>query len=260
MRHHFLIDQRILENINESAKKADLSTETVLIYAFYEVINSWTDWSDNQPRVICFTGKCSFTVQRQSTNVTALDTCRTFEQLIAEANKPRIDSGEEKPIFVLNYESKDRQQAVIENSQLTCSMTRQGDDLEVLWDINASFKHYKSDRELVAAHQKLLTWLATGFLEQRPPSLLPSEQQKVREEINGVSKAFPDHLLHKGFFEKASETPDQIALIWSSNKGTQQVTYHELAKHALSLASVLVEAGVKPNDFVAVTLPKGMNQ
>lgn len=260
MRHHFLIDQRIFENINESAKKADLSTETVLTYAFYEVINSWTDWSDKQPMVTCFTGKRSFTVQRRSTHVTALDTCGTFEQLIAEANKSSIDGQEEKPKFVLNYESKDRQQAVIENALLTCSMTQQGDDLEVVWDINASFKHYKSDRELVAAHQKLLTWLATGFLKQRPPSLLPSEQQKVREEVNSVSKAFPDHLLHKGFFEKASETPDQIALIWSSDEGIRQVTYQELAQHALSLASVLVEEGVKPDDFVAVTLPKGMNQ
>lgn len=67
--------------------------------------------------------------------------------------------------------------------------------------------------------------------------------------------------IHSAVFAKAFETPSATALVSRNTDGTyNSETYAELAQNALKVATALKAAGTKAKDFVAIVLPKGMNQ
>ncbi|MEV6238350.1 amino acid adenylation domain-containing protein [Lentzea sp. NPDC051838] len=63
-------------------------------------------------------------------------------------------------------------------------------------------------------------------------------------------------LLHAGFFEQASRTPDAVAVI----SGARTLTYAELAAEALVVAAELAERGHGPGSLVGVVMDKGWEQ
>ena len=54
------------------------------------------------------------------------------------------------------------------------------------------------------------------------------------------------------------QTPDNIALI-ASDDG-KRMTYGELFDKAMSVKQMLEDIGVKPHDYVGITLPRGIDQ
>ena len=71
-------------------------------------------------------------------------------------------------------------------------------------------------------------------------------------------KNIPEKNLISDFLDKVQSQPDSIALL--SLGEAEPMSYGQLYQTAASIASVLVEEGVKPDDRVAVTLPKGRMQ
>ena len=67
--------------------------------------------------------------------------------------------------------------------------------------------------------------------------------------------------IHSAVFAKAVEIPNATALVSRNSNGTYNFkTYAELSESALKIAATLKATGVKPKDFVAIVLPKGMEQ
>ena len=67
--------------------------------------------------------------------------------------------------------------------------------------------------------------------------------------------------IHSAVFAKASEIPNATALVSRNSDGTYNFeTYGALSESALRIASALKSTGIGAKDFVAIVLPKGMNQ
>ena len=62
--------------------------------------------------------------------------------------------------------------------------------------------------------------------------------------------------LHKPFFHNANRFPDKTALLY----GEEKISYSELKKYSLRIAGELIRRGVKRNDRVVVSLPRGIDQ
>jgi amino acid adenylation domain-containing protein len=83
-----------------------------------------------------------------------------------------------------------------------------------------------------------------------------SEEEKrfIMEEFNGADVPYPfAGTLHGLFEEQARQTPDRTAVVCR-----RQVTYGELNKRADRLAAGLREKGVRPDDIVAVRMPRSI--
>ncbi len=70
---------------------------------------------------------------------------------------------------------------------------------------------------------------------------------------NDTRSAFPEHLtIHQWFEEQARATPGHLALVF----GNQRLTFAELNARANRLAHYLIDAGVKPDAYVALCLER----
>ncbi|MDM4718648.1 amino acid adenylation domain-containing protein [Micromonospora sp. WMMA1363] len=107
------------------------------------------------------------------------------------------------------------------------------------------------------AYRDLLRWLSTAEWDTAGPPLLPAAQRQTRAEANDTAGPMPDGLLHTGFFTRAAEAPEAVAVVTAD--GTE-ICYGDLADRALRLAGALRDHGVRPGDAVAVTLPRGVDQ
>lgn len=103
---------------------------------------------------------------------------------------------------------------------------------------------------------------AAGLLDEldtpgRPSSLLaPAERARVIHDWNQTQDDFPDHLpLHGAFCQQARRAPDQVALICSD----AHMTYGALDLRSDEVAGGLLSQGVRPGQFIAVCLPRGLD-
>ena len=140
---------------------------------------------------------------------------------------------------------------------LDCQVTEVNDGILVNWDvaekrfpatvIDAMFEAYI--RVITSLSCSAESWLTNV-------DCLPASHMEVREQFTNqknVTKA----LLHSGFFQRAIEQPENIALIDAD--GTK-VTYQELAKQALSIGALLKEKGVVAGQLIAVSIRPSVEQ
>ena len=106
------------------------------------------------------------------------------------------------------------------------------------------------------AYQGLLRQVAASDWNGPIRPGLPEAQRAVRRRANDTAGPFSGHVLHQGFFARAQEEPQRVAIL--SDRGN--LTYGELADRALRVAGVLRGKEVYTGDRVAVTLPKGPDQ
>jgi amino acid adenylation domain-containing protein len=113
--------------------------------------------------------------------------------------------------------------------------------------------------EMFAAYRDLVERLAddpAAWIGEAP-ELVPAAQLERRAEANSATRALPEGArLHDGFFERAAEQPDAIAVI----AGDERLTYAEVSSRALALARRLRERGARPDHLVAVVMEKGWEQ
>jgi amino acid adenylation domain-containing protein len=123
---------------------------------------------------------------------------------------------------------------------------------------NARYFDREPMERLVAHYARMLMLLAAdpsalvGGLEP-----LGAEERALQLRTwNPTEATYPDCSLVDLLLSAATAHPDAIAL----THGTQNVGYRELMEAARRRALALVELGVRPGDFVALRLPRGVAQ
>lgn len=112
---------------------------------------------------------------------------------------------------------------------------------------------WKSYHDLIARlSESMHAW-------QRPVGpLCPAEQIAERAVFNATDIALPnlDRPLWCPVFDHAQTRPDAVALVQDG----QKISYGELVARATELAHRLVAKGLRPQECVAIELPKGVGQ
>ncbi|MBL1100553.1 non-ribosomal peptide synthetase [Streptomyces coffeae] len=140
-------------------------------------------------------------------------------------------------------------------------VTEESGNLIVTWDaVEELFSDGVLDA-MFAAYERLLRHVVAGDWDAHAPlpDLLPAIQYERRAGAAREAALEPvtPRLLHEAFFTHASATPDRTALVTTAG---EEVTYGTLADQVLRVAAALGDAGVRPGELVAVTLPKGPEQ
>lgn len=131
--------------------------------------------------------------------------------------------------------------------------------LLLAWDAVDSLFPDGMIEQMLAAYAQLIKWLAEDHNDwQASPDVLwagkpPRQAHRVEELLPQQTQC-----LHASFFELAAANPGQPALI--DSRSHTFCSYGELSDHALRVAAVLTEKGVREGDPVAVTLPRGIEQ
>ncbi|MGQ4512788.1 amino acid adenylation domain-containing protein [Streptomyces sp. DW26H14] len=138
-------------------------------------------------------------------------------------------------------------------------VTEESGNLVVTWDaVEELFAEGVLDA-MFGAYERLLRYAAAGDWDAPLPDLPPASQLERRAAAAreaALEPALP-RPLHAAFFAHATAAPDRTALITTAG---EELTYGTLADRSLRTAAALMDAGVRPGDLVAVTLPKGPEQ
>lgn len=142
---------------------------------------------------------------------------------------------------------------------LDAQITEVSGGLLVNWDVREEkFAEGVVDVMFAAFQQLVYRLLENGTAWDTPVGdLLPMQQRVMRAQINDTAGPRSDRLLHESFFTHAGERPERVAVTWGKDKW---LSYGELAQRAQCVAGLLRSHGVDSGDFVAVTLPKGVDQ
>ncbi|MFG3373652.1 amino acid adenylation domain-containing protein [Streptomyces tendae] len=138
-------------------------------------------------------------------------------------------------------------------------VTEESGNLVVTWDaVEELFAEGVLDA-MFRAYERLLRHLVTGDWEAPLPDLVPASHYERRAAAAREAALEPvaPRPLHQMFLTHATATPDRTALVTTAG---EEVTYGTLAAQALRIAAALGDAGTRPGDPVAVTLPKGPEQ
>ncbi|KAF9287036.1 hypothetical protein BGZ68_002304 [Mortierella alpina] len=117
------------------------------------------------------------------------------------------------------------------------------------------------DRETIDRHvgylKAMLRWMMTSTEESitKAPILGPSERELLLETWNRTDQPYPDNAcLHQLFENQVELSPEAIAIVHDD----QMLTYRELNSRANVIAHQLVDAGVKPGDYVMLLLDRSI--
>ncbi|MGE2731673.1 amino acid adenylation domain-containing protein [Mycolicibacterium vaccae] len=113
---------------------------------------------------------------------------------------------------------------------------------------DAMFAHHIAELQRLASDES--AWDAVDS------AAVTSDQQAVRDRVNGVRTAPSGDALHDGFFRQAQSRPDAPA-VWSREAN---LTYGELREQVVAVAGALHVAGIRRGDVVAVLGPKNYEQ
>lgn len=114
--------------------------------------------------------------------------------------------------------------------------------------IDAMFAHHIDELRRMAGS-------SDAWTQQDPPAL-SGNQRAVRDVVNGRVATPSGERLHDGFFRRAESQPDALAVLSSSG----DLTYSQLRRQALVLATALRDNGIGTGDTVAVVGPKTAEQ
>jgi mycobactin phenyloxazoline synthetase len=114
--------------------------------------------------------------------------------------------------------------------------------------IDAMFAHHIQELRRLASDEEAWT--------QPDPPALPAEQRARRDEVNGRSATPSAEMLHDGFFRRARQQPDALAVLASSG----DLTYGQLRQQALAVGAALRDNGIGAGDTVAIMGPKTAEQ
>ncbi|CDY78875.1 Siderophore biosynthesis non-ribosomal peptide synthetase modules @ Bacillibactin synthetase component F [Caballeronia glathei] len=120
------------------------------------------------------------------------------------------------------------------------------------------------DRETVERYGSYLHRLLDAMVAENAqsvpiaslPMLAQSERNRLIHEWTATSHPYPSHLcIHEQFELQVERTPDAVALVHAD----EILTYRELNKRANRLAHYLRQRGIRPDDRVAICIPRGFD-
>jgi amino acid adenylation domain-containing protein len=130
--------------------------------------------------------------------------------------------------------------------------------LRFTWDVVGGLFPEGMVEVMFAAYLDLLERLADPEVawEESVPVRPPASDLAVQAAANATEAPPAEGLLHAGFFARAAERPERLAVV----SGARRMSYGELAARATALGRRLREAGVVPGELVGVVMSKGWEQ
>ncbi|WP_394832585.1 amino acid adenylation domain-containing protein [Pendulispora rubella] len=141
---------------------------------------------------------------------------------------------------------------------LDCQVQDDANGLQIHWDVRQGVYPDGLVEDMLEAMHGLLLRLAedADAWEALDPVALPAWQSAERARVNRTGGPVPDSQLHRAAVERASTSPDAVAVI--DPRGA--LTYRELMLRAGAVAAALREGGCVPGECVAIAMQKGVEQ
>jgi len=118
--------------------------------------------------------------------------------------------------------------------------------------------YYDKEIEFIHQHVLSLLWHALDNPKKqicKIEMLTENEKKKILYDFNDTYVDYPrEKTIHQLFEEQVERTPDNVAVVFENKK----LTYKELNQKANSLANVLRNEGIKPNDVVGIMAPRSL--
>lgn len=126
------------------------------------------------------------------------------------------------------------------------------------WDYTDGLFEEEMIRDMFNAYVTLLEQLALDRNAWKDADLdiLPETQKKKRMQYNQTTEPIAEHYLHQLFYDSLIKNPQQICCI-SDGKVK---TYQDMYQYAMKLSEQISQCEVKPNELIAILLPKGWKQ
>ena len=146
-----------------------------------------------------------------------------------------------------------------QSNSLTVHINDRDDDgiLIIDYDYHTDL-YYDKEIEFIHQHMLSLLWHALdnpANLICKIEMLTENEKKKVLYDFNDTYADYPrEKTIHQLFEEQVERTPDNIALVFEDKK----LTYKELNQKANSLANVLRNRGVKPDEIVGIMVNRSV--
>ncbi|MEM0939717.1 MAG: amino acid adenylation domain-containing protein [Bacteroidota bacterium] len=141
---------------------------------------------------------------------------------------------------------------------LDCQATDTSEGLLVNWDVRDGVfpDHLVSD--MFEAFENLIHQLSSGdeYWEQSTPITLPWRQEQERIAANDTKAKLPTGVLHQSIESNIQSQPNAIAIIDPENTWN----YRQLGLIATAVSEELKKLGCKPEERVAITIPKNAYQ
>lgn len=134
------------------------------------------------------------------------------------------------------------------------------DEIVLCWDVVDELYPDGMIDDMFDSLYTLLQSLSDNENWYKLPKILPLNQIEDREEElkNILPLSYPKQTLYTEFFNRIKVNSDKVAIV-DAQSGLE-ITYGNLYKKALIIATNLISFGVKKNDYVGITLPRGHSQ
>ncbi|MGL5440735.1 MAG: amino acid adenylation domain-containing protein [Filifactoraceae bacterium] len=134
------------------------------------------------------------------------------------------------------------------------------DEIVLCWDVVDELYPYGMIDDMFNSLYTLLQSLSESENWYRLPEILPLNQieDRKKELKNILPLSYPKQTLYTGFLNMIKVNPDKVAIV-DAQSGLE-LSYGNLYKKALIIATNLISSGVKRNDYVGITLPRGYSQ
>ncbi|KAF9275373.1 hypothetical protein BGZ68_010837, partial [Mortierella alpina] len=195
-----------------------------------------------------------------------------FEQVVEIVNPPR--RADINPIFqvMFAWQSNDVGYLDLKNVEMSVEdiqhdvlkfdleLKLHEQDGEIVGGLNYSTALF--DRETIDRHvgylESMLRWMTTSTEESigTAPILGMPERELLLETWNRTEQPYPDNTcIHQLFEDQVRLSPEAIAIV----HGERTLTYRELKSRANWIACKLVQAGVKPGDYVMLLMDRSID-
>ena len=133
-------------------------------------------------------------------------------------------------------------------------------DLILCWDYVKELFDPAVIEDMYSSMIKMVKELAVLDDWNKVIDVLPDSQKKNRttEMMEILPLQFPEKNLYSEFLRRVEETPELSAIIDSASG--KQISYKKLKNISLQIAAFLKDEGIKPGDYVGITLPRGYRQ
>lgn len=134
------------------------------------------------------------------------------------------------------------------------------DEIILCWDVVDELYPKGMIDDMFSSLYSLLLSLIDINNWYKVPEILPLNQIKERKgELTSILPlTYPKESLYTEFLNMVKSSPNKVAIV--DAKSGHKVTYEDLYKKALIIATNLISFGVKKNDYVGITLPRGYSQ
>ncbi|WP_308655483.1 amino acid adenylation domain-containing protein, partial [uncultured Anaerococcus sp.] len=134
------------------------------------------------------------------------------------------------------------------------------DEIVLCWDVVDELYPDGMIDDMFDSLYTLLQSLSDNENWYRLPEILPLNQIEDREKElkNILPLSYPKQTLYTEFLDRIKVNPEKVAIV-DAQSGIE-LTYGDLYKKALIIATNLISFGVKKNDYVGITLPRGYSQ